>query len=32
MESGTVSIREHGKGDKGSMKIDEFVAYFKSLL
>jgi threonyl-tRNA synthetase len=27
-ENGTVSVREHGKGDLGSMKIEEFINFF----
>lgn len=30
-ESNTVSVRIQGDGDKGSMSIDDFVAYFKEL-
>jgi threonyl-tRNA synthetase len=26
---GTVSIREHGQGDQGSLTIDQFVALIK---
>lgn len=29
VENGTVSVREHGKGDKGSMKIAEFAQMIK---
>jgi threonyl-tRNA synthetase len=29
-ESGTVSVRRQGEGDKGSMKIDEFADFIKS--
>jgi threonyl-tRNA synthetase len=28
-ESGTVSVRKQGEGDKGVMKIDEFVSFIK---
>ncbi len=28
-ETGTVSIRRHGKGDVGSMALDEFISYFQ---
>ncbi|MCB0636342.1 MAG: threonine--tRNA ligase, partial [Lewinella sp.] len=31
-ESGTVAVRIQGEGDKGSMSIEEFVSFFKSLL
>ncbi len=31
-ESGAVSVRRQGEGDKGSMKVDEFIGYFKTLL
>lgn len=31
-EEGTVSIREHGKGDQGSMKIIDFIDMFKSTI
>lgn len=31
-EEGTVSIREHGKGDKGSMKTSDFISMFKKAL
>lgn len=31
-EEGTVSIREHGKGDQGSMKIVDFISMFKSIV
>ncbi|RED94421.1 threonine--tRNA ligase [Marinoscillum furvescens] len=27
-ESGTVALRAHGKGDQGSMKIEEFINFF----
>ena len=27
-ESNSVSIRQHGKGDLGSMKTDEFIQFF----
>jgi len=29
VENGTVSVREHGKGDKGSMKVAEFADFIK---
>jgi len=29
-ENGTVSVRKQGEGDKGSMKIDEFVNFIRS--
>ncbi len=29
VENGTVSVREHGKGDKGVMKVDEFAQMIK---
>ncbi|MEL6923408.1 MAG: threonine--tRNA ligase, partial [Bacteroidota bacterium] len=32
MESGTVSVRRQGEGDKGSMALADFVAYFKEQL
>ncbi|MFY0598662.1 MAG: threonine--tRNA ligase [Cyclobacteriaceae bacterium] len=31
-EEGTVSIREHGKGDKGSMKTSDFISMFKDTI
>lgn len=31
-EEGTVSVRRQGEGDVGSMTLDEFVAYFQTLL
>lgn len=31
-ENGEVSVRRQGDGDKGSMKVEEFVEYFKTLL
>ncbi len=31
-ENGEVSVRRQGEGDKGSMKVAEFVEYFKTLL
>ncbi len=31
VEEGKVSVRKQGDGDKGSMSIEEFVAYFKEL-
>lgn len=31
-ESGSVSVRRQGDGDKGSMSTDDFIAYFKDLL
>lgn len=30
VENGTVSLRKHGEGDKGSMKIEEFVDFLKA--
>ena len=32
VETGAISIRRQGEGDKGSMSIDEFATYFQSLL
>ena len=32
VENGTVSVRKQGEGDVGSMTIEAFVAYFKSLI
>lgn len=32
MDSGSVSVRVQGDGDKGSMKLDEFVSYFNELI
>lgn len=32
MENNEVSVRVHGEGDKGSMKTDEFIQYFKQKL
>jgi threonyl-tRNA synthetase len=32
VESGRVSVRKQGEGDKGSMEIEEFINYFKELL
>lgn len=32
VEKGTVAVRIQGEGDKGSMALDEFVRYFKSIL
>ncbi len=32
MENGTVSVRKQGEGDQGSLTINDFVTYFKSLL
>ena len=29
IENGTVSVRKHGEGDKGSMKIEEFVQFIQ---
>lgn len=29
-ESGTVSVRKQGEGDKGSMKIGDFIAFIRS--
>jgi len=31
MDSQSISVRVQGDGDKGSMTIDEFVAYFKEI-
>ncbi len=31
-ESGKVSVRRQGEGDKGTMEISEFIEYFNSLL
>lgn len=31
-ENGTVSVRRQGEGDKGSMKVEAFVDYFKTQL
>ncbi len=30
VESGTIAVRKQGEGDKGSMKIDEFVSFINS--
>jgi len=30
IESGTISVRKQGEGDKGSMKIEEFVSFIHS--
>ncbi|MEQ8910107.1 MAG: threonine--tRNA ligase [Vicingaceae bacterium] len=30
IENGTVSVRKHGEGDIGSMKIDEFATYLQT--
>ena len=30
VENGTVAVRKQGEGDKGSMKIDEFVSFINS--
>ena len=30
VENGTVAVRKQGEGDKGSMKIDEFVSFIRS--
>ncbi|MBW3468266.1 threonine--tRNA ligase [Arthrospiribacter ruber] len=27
-----VSVRKHGEGDKGSLSVEEFVSYFKSII
>ena len=32
MESGTISVRKQGEGDKGTMTIAEFATYFEALL
>jgi threonyl-tRNA synthetase len=32
VENDAVSVRLQGEGDKGSMSVDEFATYFKSLL
>jgi threonyl-tRNA synthetase len=32
LESGTISVRKQGEGDKGAMTLDEFAAYFTTLL
>lgn len=32
MENNMVSVREHGTGDVGSMKVDDFIEYFKKKL
>jgi threonyl-tRNA synthetase len=32
MENNEVSVREHGTGDVGTMKLEEFVEYFKKKL
>ncbi|MFN6944122.1 MAG: threonine--tRNA ligase [Cytophagaceae bacterium] len=29
-EEGKVSVRKHGEGDKGSLTIEEFIAFFKN--
>ena len=29
-EEGMVSVRRHGEGDIGSMKLNEYIEYFKS--
>ncbi len=31
-ENGEVSVRRQGEGDKGSMKVEDFISYFKTLL
>lgn len=31
MEEGTISVRRQGEGDKGSMKVEEFISFFKEL-
>ena len=28
-ENGTVSVRKHGEGDLGEMKIEEFIQFVK---
>jgi threonyl-tRNA synthetase len=30
VESGTISVRKQGEGDKGSMKVDEFIKFINS--
>lgn len=32
VETGTVSVRRQGDGDKGAMSVDAFMSYFKELL
>ena len=32
LESGTISVRRQGEGDKGAMSIAEFITYFNTLL
>ncbi len=32
MESGTISVRKQGEGDKGTMTIADFATYFETLL
>jgi threonyl-tRNA synthetase len=32
LESGTISVRKQGEGDKGAMTLDEFATYFSTLL
>jgi threonyl-tRNA synthetase len=32
LESGTISVRKQGEGDKGAMTLDEFATYFATLL
>jgi len=29
-ESGTVSVRKQGEGDKGTMKVEEFIDFIRS--
>jgi threonyl-tRNA synthetase len=30
VEDGTIAVRKQGEGDKGSMKIEEFVSFINS--
>jgi threonyl-tRNA synthetase len=30
VENGTLAVRKQGEGDKGSMKLDEFIAFINS--
>ncbi len=30
VENGTIAVRKQGEGDKGSMKIEEFVSFIRS--
>ncbi|HRF37683.1 MAG TPA: His/Gly/Thr/Pro-type tRNA ligase C-terminal domain-containing protein, partial [Saprospiraceae bacterium] len=32
VETGTVSVRRQGDGDKGAMSVEDFTSYFKGLL